>query len=558
MLLEGHSSPSHRDVSRLSFERVRARLPRGGTLPAAEWERRHRALLALLWVSTIATAIYTLATNHYSALHTSAHIVGVAAFGVLAATPRFSHKLRSVFCSLGLLTAAAALIHISGGVIEMHFAFFVFIVALTLYEDWLPFLLAVAYVLVHHGVTGMVDPKSVFNTPDGYAHPWKWAAIHAGFVAMAGATAIVAWRLNENIRMGMRDVQQELHEMAVTDPLTGLANRRRLLAELHDVFERGLTRTLFLFDLNGFKAYNDTFGHIAGDALLVRLARRFEQVAGPKGQVYRLGGDEFCLITPAEGAEAREIQAAALEALSERGKGFAVSAAGGSAGVPRESVNASDALRLADRRMYAEKATGRGSPLRQTRDVLVSALAARMPEIEEHVIGVAELAHAVGTELGLQPEVLARMDHAARLHDIGKLAIPDTIIQTANPLTQDEWDFMQTYTIIGEHILSAAPALADVMPIVRSSHEWYDGTGYPDGLKGEDIPLESRIILVCDAFDAMISKRPYRPSRTREEALAELRRCSGTQFDPAVISVFERAVVRRDDVRSRATVLTAS
>jgi HD-GYP domain-containing protein (c-di-GMP phosphodiesterase class II) len=181
-----------------------------------------------------------------------------------------------------------------------------------------------------------------------------------------------------------------------------------------------------------------------------------------------------------------------------------------------------------------------------------------LPEIEQHVLGVAELAHAVGLELKLPPTTLMRIDHAARLHDIGKLAIPDTIVRKADPLTNDEWDFMRTYPVIGEHILSAAPALADVAPIVRSSHEWFDGTGYPDGLIGEGIPIEARIIFACDAFDAMISERPYRPRRTSEDALAELCRCSGTQFDPAVISVFERALARRDDERSGAALLAAS
>jgi diguanylate cyclase (GGDEF)-like protein len=530
--------------------RLLAALPQGGTLPESEWVVRHRALLALLWLSTAATAIYSLAVNRWSPLHLASHIIAVATFAVLAATPRFSHKLRSVFCSLGLLTAAAALVHISGGIIEMHFTFFVFIVALTLYEDWLPFLLAVAYVLVHHGVIGMIDPKSVFNTSDEFAHPWKWAAIHATFVGLAGLAAIVTWRLNENIRAGMRDVQQELHEMAITDALTGLPNRRQLMTELHDAFARGLERTLVLFDLNGFKSYNDTFGHIAGDSLLIRLARRFERAAGPKGRVFRLGGDEFCLIVEGLGDDAKRVATVALNAFSESGKGFAVSAASGSACIPREAQNASDALRLADRRMYVEKTTGRGSPLRQTRDVLVSALAARLPEIEEHVVGVAELAHAVGLELELPQETLARIDHAARLHDIGKLAIPDTIIQTPNPLTQDEWDFMRTYTVIGQHILSAAPALADLMPIVRSCHEWFDGTGYPDGLRGDEIPVEARVVFACDAFDAMLSERPYKPRRTREEAMAELRSCSGTQFDPAVIAVFGRALNRRDDARA--------
>jgi diguanylate cyclase (GGDEF)-like protein len=530
---------------RRAFASVTRALPRGGTLPEEEWARRHGALLALMWVSVGATAIYSFAAGHFSPVHISAHIIGVTSFALLAGRPRFSRTMRSAFCSLGLLTAAAALVHISGGIIEMHFAFFVFIVALTLYEDWLPFLLAVAYVLLHHGIVGMIDPKSVFNSPNEWAHPWKWAAIHAGFVAMAGAAAIVAWRLNENVRTRMREAQDALHHMAVTDVLTGLANRRQLITDLNEVIEGGAGGSLTLFDLNGFKAYNDTFGHLAGDSMLVRLGTRLMTDVGDAGRVYRLGGDEFCAIVMDDVDDPLAVRAAAADALSEAGKGFTVTASQGTAVLPTEASTSSDALRLADRRMYAQKAMRTGSASSQTRDVLVSALAERLPDLEGHLDGVARLADAVGRELGLDDETLSRLGHAARLHDIGKVAIPDAILLKAGPLTDDEWGFMRTHTLLGERILAAAPALSDVVHVVRASHEWFDGRGYPDGLIGEDIPLEARIILVCDSFDAMTSDRPYRERRSDAAALAELRGCSGTQFDPAVVSAFEAALARR-------------
>ena len=201
--------------------------------------------------------------------------------------------------------------------------------------------------------------------------------------------------------------------------------------------------------------------------------------------------------------------------------------------IPSEADTPIEALRLADQRMYAAKLNTRTGPERQSKDVLIRVLAERHPELGDHLSGVAELAEAVAKRLGLDDQDCARVRHAAELHDIGKVAIPDSIVQKPGPLDEDEWAFMRRHTIIGERILAAAPSLAPVGELVRSSHERYDGRGYPDGLAGEDIPLGARIIAACDAFDAMLSDRPYSPAKSVDEARAELHRCSGTQFDPA-------------------------
>jgi predicted signal transduction protein with EAL and GGDEF domain len=165
-------------------------------------------------------------------------------------------------------------VHLSGGLIEAHFAFFVAVVLLTLYEDWAVFGLAVAFVLLHHGVMGALRPHEVFHDPEQYHHPWRWAAIHAAFVAAAGVAGVIAWRLNENVRADTRETQTELAETAATDALTGLGNRRALLAALQRVADEartcGTPAVLMLCDLDGFKHYNDSFGHQAGDALLAR------------------------------------------------------------------------------------------------------------------------------------------------------------------------------------------------------------------------------------------------------------------------------------------------
>jgi two-component system cell cycle response regulator len=144
--------------------------------------------------------------------------------------------------------------------------------------------------------------------------------------------------------------------------------------------------------------------------------------------------------------------------------------------------------------------------------------------------------------MGIGGEELTQLRHAASLHDIGKVAVPDAIVTKPTALDDEEWAFMRRHTLIGERIIAAAPALARAARLVRASHEAFDGSGYPDGLAGDEIPLGARIIAVCDAFDAMISDRAYSEAKTTDQALAELRRCAGSQFDPAVVDVFEHVM----------------
>jgi HD-GYP domain-containing protein (c-di-GMP phosphodiesterase class II) len=196
--------------------------------------------------------------------------------------------------------------------------------------------------------------------------------------------------------------------------------------------------------------------------------------------------------------------------------------------------------------MYAQKNSTRATAAgRQSSDVLMRAMAERDPDLGEHQDGVTELVEQVARRVGVSGEDLVQLRHAASLHDIGKVAIPDAILRKAGPLDDDEWAFIRSHTEIGERILAAAPALRQAATLVRSSHEAWDGSGYPDGLAGEEIPLGSRIIAVCDAFDAMISDRPYVKAKATQQALAELRRCAGTQFDPEVVTVFEHVMAAR-------------
>jgi two-component system cell cycle response regulator len=191
--------------------------------------------------------------------------------------------------------------------------------------------------------------------------------------------------------------------------------------------------------------------------------------------------------------------------------------------------------------MYARKGTGRGSAVQQTHDVLLSMLREREPDLHDHLRHVGRLAAIVALKLSLDPVQVDDIRRAAELHDIGKAAIPDAILSKPGPLNEYEWAFMRRHTHIGERILGAAPSLAPVASLVRSSHERWDGAGYPDGLAGEAIPLGARIITVCDAFDAMISDRPYALAMIPSAAIAELHRNAGTQFDRQVVDAFVQA-----------------
>jgi len=351
------------------------------------------------------------------------------------------------------------------------------------------------------------------------------------------------------VRMGLsfRDNLRMLHGSrteALTDALTGLRNRRALISDLEEALTKdeppAPQRVLALFDLDGFKGYNDSYGHPAGDALLSRLGHRLAAAVAGHGVAYRLGGDEFCVLaTPGEAGPAPVIAAAAA-ALYERGEGFEISSSFGSVELPGEALDTSDALVLADRRMYAQKAGGRASAARQSRDVLITTLREREPDLHLHLEGVAGLASGVARALGMGAEDRDEVIRAAELHDIGKVAVPDAILNKPGPLDDSEWKFMREHTVIGERILAAAPALKGVAGLVRSSHERWDGGGYPDRLAAEEIPLGARIVAVCDAYHAMTTDRPYSPGLSHDEAIAELRLCAGTQFDPTVVDAFTR------------------
>jgi diguanylate cyclase (GGDEF)-like protein len=414
----------------------------------------------------------------------------------------------------------------TGGIVDMSWVLCTTVVAIAVWQPWT--------------VTSVrVQAWSAFVFPASFGAVGLAVLVYGNFrhvhvlalvLATACVVAVIA-RMSLIFQQNLRMIRSSGIE-AATDALTGLGNRRQLLADLAAVQE--MEATLVLLDLDGFKIYNDTYGHPAGDALLARLGQRLAATAGDGVAAYRLGGDEFCVLA-ADANRAQEHAVAASEALCEHGDGFEITSSYGIATMPKDAHDSVEALRIADQRMYTQKHGRESSAGRQSKNVLLSALVERNPGLIHHLTDVAELAVDVARLLELPEHEIEQVRHAAELHDVGKVAIPDAILQKQGPLTDEEWRFVHEHTLIGARIISAAPALTHVAKLVRSSHERWDGTGYPDRLAAEEIPIGSRIVSACDALAAMVTDRPYREAVDLPNALQELARCAGSQFDPAVV-----------------------
>ncbi len=347
-------------------------------------------------------------------------------------------------------------------------------------------------------------------------------------------------------------------EEASTDVLTGLGNRRALIDDLSSAIDRrapGARELLVaIFDLDGFKQYNDTFGHAAGDALLTRLGGRLSAAVEGSATAYRMGGDEFCMLARCAPESAESLLDDAVTALSDGGEGWRIGCSQGAAWVPSEASTSTEALRSADVRMYANK-TSRSSTGRQIADVLLQVLGEQDEGMNTHGGNVAQLSEEVARAMD-QPDLeVQRIRLAATLHDVGKTALPAALLNKVGPLSPEEWKFMRRHTIVGERIVLAAPALMNTAPLIRSAHERPDGTGYPDGLREAQIPLGSRIIAACDAFDAMTSERPYHQATSEALALQELGHCAGTQFDAEVVDALCGVVAARQSAQLPAAIV---
>jgi diguanylate cyclase (GGDEF)-like protein len=339
--------------------------------------------------------------------------------------------------------------------------------------------------------------------------------------------------------------RRELVSEAQTDPLTGLGNRRMLMRDLRVRLKAasiGRPLMLMLFDLNGFKTYNDTFGHSAGDDLLARLGRALGAAVGHRGVAYRLGGDEFCVLAPIGEEGVEPVITAAAAALAEHGTGFSIDASYGSILLPSETQDMAEALRLVDQRMYAQKRSGRRSADRQSQDVLLHALYERSPDLCARSREVGALVDVVSERMGLSSEDARRAVQAGELRDVGRVAIPDAILnKPAEELDEEEKAFLRSQPVISERIIAAAPALTQVARLVRATAERVDGTGHPDGLHGEDIPLGSRIVAACHRYVTLVQDHESDPA-ARDRALAVIGGEAGSRLDAHVVDVLRDVV----------------
>ena len=367
----------------------------------------------------------------------------------------------------------------------------------------------------------------------GWAHPLSLSI--SPLLAFSAALSFHGVRRSRRV---------EAAERAATriDTLTGLPNGAQLRDDISAFAAARMgaeRRTLLIFDLVGFKKYNDSFGFACGDALLRRLARKLIDAVGDEAKIYRLRGAQFAVVSAA--TEVAPLRVAAGDALFEIGEGFMIRCAQGTAVIPGDAADVSEALKLADQEVQAERAALRNQGVDDL-SITPATVAAR---VTPSPYDVAELSVAVGQCLGMAGEELDHLECAAALRDVGMMSVPDAVVHAPGRLTDEDWRFVQLHTLVGERLLRSNFGMDGVAGVVRSSHERWDGGGYPDGRTGEDIPLASRIVFVCSAFQDMTTQRSHRPALTADQALRELERCAGTQFDPAVVAAFVGAFTDR-------------
>lgn len=343
---------------------------------------------------------------------------------------------------------------------------------------------------------------------------------------------------------------RELEEMATRDDLTQLQNRRffyqRLQEELALAAKQRQPLSILMIDVDDLKAVNDEFGHQTGDAVLRSFSRILNEHAGAGNITARLGGDEFAIIMPGAGRrEADEMAWRLWEKLSRTPAcetdhaSIYLGVSIGTSGYPWGGSDLEEIIHWADTKLYANKLERKGfrslrDPRKDTRlvaavvDVLSTALDVRDRMTHRHARRVARMAAWMARHMGLPEEEVAQVEYAAALHDIGKIGVADGILRKSAPLDEDEWREMRRHSELGFQILNGIDFLHEAAEIVYAHHERYDGTGYPRGLAGEEIPAGARIFSVVDAFDAMTSRRPYRDAMPREAALMEIARNSGT------------------------------
>jgi len=342
-----------------------------------------------------------------------------------------------------------------------------------------------------------------------------------------------------------KKLEQDLFYLSFHDELTGLYNRAYAEQQMEAaVAEEKLPLSIIMADLNGLKFVNDSLGHGQGDKLLQEAAEAIRQSCREKDLVARWGGDEFLVMLPntpenqAARIQERIAETAHMQEIEETG--LLLSVALGCATRTSKAQKMSEVIKEAEGHMYREKLSSSWSVKGRMMSVLMQTLEEKSHETREHVRRMEKAGLKIADAINLDSAETQKLKLLIALHDIGKINIPENILNKVKPLTEKERQSLQTHPEIGYRIASRTDEFSQVAVGILHHHEWWDGTGYPDGLQGEDIPLISRITAIVDAYDAMTSDRPYRDALHPQEAISELQRCAGTQFDPQLVDVFLR------------------
>lgn len=344
--------------------------------------------------------------------------------------------------------------------------------------------------------------------------------------------------------------EKELNYITYHDGLTGVYNRNFFNKEVKNIdLEDNLPISVIMGDVNGLKLTNDAFGHLIGDKLLIAAANIMERVCRDNDIVVRWGGDEFIILLPkTTEREAEEISEKIKDqCIKEKIELINISISLGCSTKNNKDFDIMKTITKAEEMMYKVKMLESKSVKSRTLQIIINTLYEKSKENNMHSKNVSKICKVMGETMNMTKEKISELEILGDIHDIGKIGVSENILNKAGKLNNEEWEEIKKHPQIGYHIIASSNELSFLVDCVLAHHEWYDGSGYPKGIKGKEIPLMARILAIADTFDSMTSYRAYKKSSTKDEAIKELIKYSGSQFDPELVKVFTNEVIKKLD-----------